>query len=690
MEWASKVWEDPSGERGLVIPVVVQPTPRLPPLLAPLVRVDLVGCDEVEAERRLTEAVRGRSAPTGRPLFPGFSGSAVPREQGLRAFRPPYRFRSRYFTGRDALLAQLEKSIVAPSARAVPLALCGPMGVGKTALASEHAFRCRSHYAGVWTINCENSSVADASFASLADEMQLVRRDASLSEKVAASYQFLDKDVRSQQFLLIFDNAETPADIAEFVSFAGVRAIITSRNPEWAGIAEVSDLLPLSSTEGQAFLQARAGQTSESAQHLAEALGCLPLALEQAAAYCSECQLSLASYLHQHEERLVESRAAAGSEYPSSLAASVLESAREARRGDSLSGQFLDAVALLTPDPIPRALLYEIGNQHDVGPVGVDRSLARLRRFALIKLTPDAASVHRAIRTILRAETQAPRTETARHLLKASSATFPVEPFEHSDAWPACAALWSHIGALRELRDEAFTEEGDRVRYCALLNSVGGWLHATGQYEAADAIFHEVIDWAAPIARHFEAEFSSWQNDLALLLWERGDPVGAQGRCRRSLRIGRRRLGATHHLVATRHNNLALIEEKLGRFRFAELHYRLALALRIGLLGPDASLTANTLANYGDMLRLVGRFDEAEALLLRARDAAEGHPEAPIRLGQALNALAALFMDTCRTKQAVSLLDRAESLFASVYPENHPALAKVRARLTAAKSASEE
>jgi hypothetical protein len=33
MEWASQIWNDPNGTKGSVIPVIVRPTSRIPPLL---------------------------------------------------------------------------------------------------------------------------------------------------------------------------------------------------------------------------------------------------------------------------------------------------------------------------------------------------------------------------------------------------------------------------------------------------------------------------------------------------------------------------------------------------------------------------------------------------------------------------------------------------------------------------------
>jgi hypothetical protein len=69
MEWASQIWNDPDGTRGSVIPVVVRPTPRLPPLLSGLSRIDLTNCSEAEAKRRLVEGVDRPAPPQRKPEF---------------------------------------------------------------------------------------------------------------------------------------------------------------------------------------------------------------------------------------------------------------------------------------------------------------------------------------------------------------------------------------------------------------------------------------------------------------------------------------------------------------------------------------------------------------------------------------------------------------------------------------------
>jgi hypothetical protein len=69
MEWASQIWSDPDGTKGAVIPVLVKPTSKLPPLLDGLRRIDLTNCSEIDAKRRLIEGVDIPAPPPRKPEF---------------------------------------------------------------------------------------------------------------------------------------------------------------------------------------------------------------------------------------------------------------------------------------------------------------------------------------------------------------------------------------------------------------------------------------------------------------------------------------------------------------------------------------------------------------------------------------------------------------------------------------------
>ena len=88
MEWASQIWNDPEGTKGSVIPVIVRPTTRIPPLLSGLSRIDLTNCSEAEAKQRLIQGVDTPAPPPRKPAFEMVKGEA-PDSQHAGPFDKP-------------------------------------------------------------------------------------------------------------------------------------------------------------------------------------------------------------------------------------------------------------------------------------------------------------------------------------------------------------------------------------------------------------------------------------------------------------------------------------------------------------------------------------------------------------------------------------------------------------------------
>jgi len=90
MEWASQIWNDPDGTKGSVVPVIVRPTSKMPPLLQGLSRIDLTNCSEVEARRRLIKGVDMPAPPELKPAFEKIEGEPPDSQHAGPAERPTF------------------------------------------------------------------------------------------------------------------------------------------------------------------------------------------------------------------------------------------------------------------------------------------------------------------------------------------------------------------------------------------------------------------------------------------------------------------------------------------------------------------------------------------------------------------------------------------------------------------------
>ena len=176
---------------------------------------------------------------------------------------------------------------------ALTQAIKGLGGVGKTQLALEYAYRYASEYDGVWWVHAEEPTTLAHDYAELAPHLG-VAVIADQGQMVRELRQALSQ---SERILLIFDDANEPELIKPYLPTGPARrVVVTTRVKSWPG-ANSRNVNELSQEFAVDFLLMRTGQSDKAAaQEVAQRLGCLPLALDQAAAYVETCQIQLYAY----------------------------------------------------------------------------------------------------------------------------------------------------------------------------------------------------------------------------------------------------------------------------------------------------------------------------------------------------------------------------------------------------------
>ena len=153
------------------------------------------------------------------------------------------------------------------------------------------------------------------------------------------------------------------------------KVIVTSNAPNWRGVAEPVEIRLWPKEIGADFLIARTGRIAErrEAEDLSEALEGLPLAHEQAAAYCERLEIPLAKYRRRFDAapaRLLDTGKDAPAEYHDRLtvAKTFALAIDEAARLHPAAEPLLIHAALLAPEPIPLFLFAE-GREHFAEPL---------------------------------------------------------------------------------------------------------------------------------------------------------------------------------------------------------------------------------------------------------------------------------------------------------------------------------
>jgi TIR domain len=301
-EWTAALIRDRSGGDRL-LPVRIEAC-DLPPLLANRIYIDLVGLDEQAAATRLRAGVRqGRAKPAGRRPFP--EGVRPPRSR-FPGWRPEIfsvPARNPNFTGRGDLLQDLRGVLQAQGSGAVLQAgaLYGLGGVGKTELAVEYAHRYMADYDLVWWVPAEQPLAIPGRLAALARRLKIPEVP-DQDEQLGLLW---DELPRWERWLLLYDNATEPRELAPYRPPAGGgQVLITSRNPAWGALARpiYVDVLEREQAIGLLLSRAR-DQDQASANELADQLGDLPLALEQAAAYLEQTGMPVGTYVVAYHRR---------------------------------------------------------------------------------------------------------------------------------------------------------------------------------------------------------------------------------------------------------------------------------------------------------------------------------------------------------------------------------------------------
>jgi tetratricopeptide (TPR) repeat protein len=468
------------------------------------------------------------------------------------------------------------------------------------------------------------------------------------------------------RWLLVLDNAEAPDSPTGLRSPLTVlvdllprvvqgQVLVTSRDASWEQHASLAELEVFTAIEAVEFLLARSGAGNEQAAvEVAELLGLLPLALEQAGGYVRETRIALADYLQRLREfpALTLTKGRPQHRNPADTVATTWQVSLERVRPVAGAMVLLELCAFLAPEEIPRSLFTQ---QLDPPPdelavladdlFVLDEAIAGLRRFGLVKAGEQAVTVHRLLQQVVRdrldAATTASRVALAVRLL---AAAFPFEGFKRPALWPVCAQLLPHALAAAGYAEPKAIQGAATSE---LLDRAAGYLLGRARYAEARALRERALAMAVATFGVEHQMVGTRLTYLGHLLMRAGDPTAALPLQQQALAVYQAVLPDDDPWVAVALTNLGDTLHAMGDLADARRHLERALAIRQAHLGADqADETdiATTISKLGSVLRDQGDLDGARTLLERALAVYEAglgpdHPET-IQSRQALAAVA--------------------------------------------------
>jgi tetratricopeptide (TPR) repeat protein len=601
--------------------------------------------------------------------------------------------RNTSFTGRGSLLDELREDLSGDDASRHVQALYGLGGVGKTQTAVEYAYRYADAYRIVYWLRAEEIASTWIDYAALARAIGLnLPKDASLETVRHLLRRHLEG---RNDYLLIFDNAGSPAGIRDFLpSPCRGSVLITSRNPNWGSLARSAAVHGLTRDESVQFLRRRTGRVDAEAsiKKLAQALGDLPLALEQAGALIHESRISFNEYLRKYEshwgELLQQKRP--GGDYPDSVAMTWELSFRQVDAENPSAIRLLNLLSFLSPDGIQRSMLaYNFKHlPEDLSMTVADqlmlsRAIESLAQFSLIEVHTDkeappedrdTITLHRLVAALARDRLD----EDQRRSWAGAAARVVAGAFVFDSAdpltWPVAAAVLPHaLSAATHAQSTGVPVEITS----GLLDQAGRYLNRFAQYDQAKGL----LDRALAISRRAYGDespkVSAIANNLGRVLARLGERDLARQHFEWALAIDRNTYGDADPHAATVMNNYAMVLHATGQLDLARQHFESALWIFENTYGSEHPKVATLLNNLGYIHQAAGDDQSAHDLFHRALAIAEptlggGHPT----VASILHNLGKSLRNLGHPLIARDHLERALSIDLAAYGEKHPDVAR--------------
>ncbi|MCJ1230397.1 hypothetical protein MMC12_007071 [Toensbergia leucococca] len=354
---------------------------------------------------------------------------------------------------------------------------------------------------------------------------------------------------------------------------------------------------------------------------LLDILGCIPLAIAQAAAFMRRNRMPLHKYLvalGENEQNLMDHLSTELQDhrrengFPNSVFRTWKLSFDQIRMQEPDAAKILSLAAMLDRNQIPEDLIRPV----DGNDVEFTNAIGVLDAFSLItkELGEETFAMHRLVQLSLCQwlEQGNKKEDCVSQVLELLAEKFPNGQYEY---WGVCERLLPH--AQKVLEYECISKD-DRSHRATLLVSVSRFNMEQGRYDSAHQTASEAYDIRQRLFGKSAFVTIESLNRLARVLFLQGKYKAAEKMNMRALREHEKMLGVEHPFTLTSVTSLASVLDHQGRYEAAEKMSIRALTLREKILGAEHLDTLTSVNNLASVLDHQGKYEAAEEMYLRA------------------------------------------------------------------------
>jgi tetratricopeptide (TPR) repeat protein len=496
------------------------------------------------------------------------------------------------FGGRETPLAELRRTLLDGGAAALVVTK-GQGGVGKTSLAREYAYRHQTAYKLIGWLDANTSTSLMTGFLRLAKLLGLSELEDKKEEEIRRTV--LEKLENTSDWLLIYDNADDPAQLKEWLPkvYTG-HILITSRAQNWQYAKPLTVPL-MSEDECLALLlewlerpEWNDEKERETAAELCNELGYLTLAVAQAGAYIKAVGISIADYLTLFkQERLAlfeeDDAQLADRKDKDNVATTYGLNVKKLEETNPAARDLLNLLAFFAPEPFRLELLKEAVDELPESiqtlvksPLALNRATAEIRRYSLAAVDNGKISLHRLVGLAIRDRhlTEEGRRHWAATSIKLILTLYPnPDSIDYSD-WSRCQELIEHANASANYALESkITQPAANV-----FNKTGLYLQQRANFTAA----RPLLERALTIREEDKVypEVAASLSNLGTLLRDIGDYNAARPFYERALAIREKEFGVNHYFVSNSLNRLGSLLLDMENYNEAQPLLERALNIR--------------------------------------------------------------------------------------------------------------